>query len=63
VRRKDDDNRPGLSGNRFSLFGSYSLTRSAFIGARLDHVTGDIRLPNVSTTDGTRGELSVGYGF
>ncbi len=63
VRRKDDDSRPGLTGNRFSLYGSYNLSRSAFVGARLDHVTGDIRLPNVSTREETRGELSVGYGF
>lgn len=63
VRRKDDKNRPGLTGNRFSLYGSYNLTQSAFLGARLDHVTGDMRLPNVSTQEETRGELSIGYGF
>ncbi|MBC8134320.1 MAG: hypothetical protein H8F28_00345 [Fibrella sp.] len=63
VRRKDDKNRPGLSGNRFSLYGSYNLNRAAFLGARLDHVTGDIRLPNVSTQEETRGEVSIGYGF
>ncbi|MBC7805950.1 MAG: hypothetical protein H7145_07345 [Akkermansiaceae bacterium] len=63
VRRKDDDSRPGLSGNRFSLYGSYNLNRALFVGGRVDHVTGDIRLPNVSTTEETRGEVSIGYGF
>ncbi len=53
----------GFVGNRYSVYGVYNLTRSAFVGARVDHVTGDTRLANVSTHDATRGELSVGYGF
>ena len=63
IRRKEDANAPGLTGNRVSVYGSYNLSRSAFVGARVDHVTGDIRLPNVTTTDATRGELSFGVGF
>ncbi|MBC8140631.1 MAG: hypothetical protein H7Y38_04235 [Armatimonadetes bacterium] len=63
VRRRRDANSPGTSGNRFSLYGSYNLNRAAFVGARIDSISGDIRLPNVSTRDETRGEVSFGIGF
>ncbi len=63
VRRKQDASKSGTSGNRFSLYGSYNLGRAAFIGARIDRISGDIRLPNISTRSETRGEVSFGVGL
>lgn len=63
VHRRDDSSQPGLSGNRYSLYGNYALRRDQFVGVRLDHITGDEQLGNVKGTDLTRGEVSFGIGF
>ncbi len=60
-RSKDSDDVASPRYDRFAFFGTYNLSRSAFVGARVEHSR--LKYQGASSDERTRFELNVGAGF